>query len=139
MIANGWAQIVGNQVTKVQKTFEARPQGVSLEFRYDEGKGRFEDGVEYLRVIAGPKVVFESKDKKNHVEYAAKGLEAFLNRQEGEDILFGNGIENGKVVDVREKFTILPDRLTILKETRISGQEPMFTFRNQYVFTKDPI
>ena len=106
-------------------------RSATLKFRYDEGKGRFVEGVNVLRIASkDAKLVWESDGGKIKSEYAVDGLDTFAPKPRGELVLTGTGTENDEKVDVRQTITLDGDDLTILRETRKPGAP--FAFRNAY-------
>jgi hypothetical protein len=111
-------------------------RAATLKFRYDEGKGRFVEGANTLRVDSEKgTLVWESDGGKVKAEYTFTGLDAFAGNRQGELVLVGLGIENDVKVEVRQTITFKGDELTILKETRKPGAS--FAFRNAYKLRRD--
>ena len=108
---------------------------VVLKFRYDEGRGRFVEETDTVRVDPAMKsLVWESDDGKSKSEYTLTGLAKFAEKGRGELILTGTGLENDKKVEVRKTIVVKDTEFTILKETRETGKP--FAFRNEYRFQR---
>jgi hypothetical protein len=109
----------------------------TLKFRYDEGKGRFEEGLSTLQVDAShSKLIWESDGGKTKSEYAFTGLETFNDKSEGQLILTGTGDENKLTVEIRQTITVKGEELTILRESKKPGET--FAFRNTYKLRRVP-
>ena len=110
---------------------------MTLKFRYDEGKGRFVEGSNRLKIDAdGSKLSWESDGGKSTYEYTIAGLDDFAKKPGGDLVLSGTGEENKVKVDVRLTITVDGDALTILRESKKPGGE--FAFRNAYRMRKEP-
>lgn len=122
-------------------TLEARPteegRATSLKFRYDEGRGRFVEGLDTLRIDpAKASLAWESDGGKSKAEYALAGLDAFAEKRRGALVLTGTNEENGAKVEVRQTITLEGENLTILRESRKPGEA--FAFRNTYKLKRVP-
>ena len=75
----------------------------------------------------------QSSDGKYDATFAVEGLTQFRGLG-GTVTLVGRGRENDADVDVRITITVEPTSLTMLRESRQTGDE--WRFRNRYSFTR---
>ena len=127
--------------TTLKATIAKDGQSVELRFRYDEGKGRFVESTESIRLDTKTAMLVEvDLQEKHRSDYSVSGLKEFLATGSGDLLLTGNGEENHEKVEVRKTVTLRENALTILKQTRLPGKS--FVFRNCYSFqrtaTKQP-
>jgi hypothetical protein len=122
-------------------TLEAVPsedgRSITLKFRYDEGKGRFVEGSNLLKIDPDrSKLSWESDGGKSTYEYTIAGLDDFARKPGGDLVLSGTGVENEVKVGIRQTITVDGENLTILRESKKPGGE--FAFRNAYRMRKEP-
>jgi hypothetical protein len=123
--------------TKMVGTSQAKGQQAKIAFTYDDGPGKtvfggFTFGLDRTQGIVS----------KQEGTYAPDLLRAFGNTAVSANqpltlIMWGQGTENRKTVDVRETLTLTSTTYRLLRETRPQGQGA-FQFRHEYNFTRNP-
>ncbi len=123
-------------------TLEIAPQmsaeGAELVYQYvyDDGPGKIVRSTALVRIDpAESRYSSRAPNAEKRDDYRiVEGLADFLARGEGSLLMLGKGIENDQPVEVRSTLTINGRDYSLLRETRLAGQE--FAFRHVYKFAR---
>jgi hypothetical protein len=124
--------------TTLEVTARGAADGGELAFAYvyDDGPGKVVRSQALVRMVPGESR-FSSRsaegDKRDDYRIV-DGLADFEARGEGSLVMLGKGTENDQAVEVRSTLTLGTTGYSLLRETRLPGQE--FAFRHAYKFTR---
>ncbi len=106
-----------------------------LRYVYDDGPTKVVQDRDEVTVDAasGKYTVFDSTGKPNDM-YSFSPPVAWNSKGKNSIVLSGRGTENGSAVEIRQTLKIEPDKLEILRESRLAGQP--FAFRHEYRFNR---
>lgn len=114
----------------------AAPDAQSLTFQYvyDDGPGKIVKDRETVRIALGLHEYTVQDDDGSKTLYQIVKLDGFVETSSGTLSLSGPGIENGQKVEIRTNIRCGANSLTILRESRLPGEE--FKFRHEYSFER---
>jgi hypothetical protein len=122
--------------TWLRVTPGADGKSVQFAYIYDDGPNKtvHELSVVTLNESAATATFTSDRDHSSDT-YKAEGLQEFTKTGRGKLLLTGQGVENGKDVDVRITIVVRRNLYTYQKETRLPGKD--FQFRDGYTFTRE--
>lgn len=121
--------------TMLEITLNAPGDAMVFHYTYDDGPGKIVEDREIVSMNAALGRYLEVSDNgKERQEFQAIGLYDLRGEAPAHVVLEGKGEENEKVVDVRITIDISHRTFTILRETKLPGDE--FKFRHQYTFDR---
>jgi hypothetical protein len=110
-------------------------KSLSLKYTYDDGPGKIMHETAILNLDPARRVVVIRSDDKSSEQLSI--TEADAPGDKVRLLLSGTGEENHKKVDVRSTLVCGTNSFSLLRETRLPGQE--FSFRHKYSLTRFPI
>jgi len=111
------------------------PSGFTFRYVYDDGPNKVvQDKETIIFDEAAAKWSVSSEDGKDRSDYAISKESKLSSDGSGNLVLYGVGTENGSKVDIRETLSIRHDRLIMLRESKLPGQQ--FQFRHNYSFRR---
>jgi len=119
-------------------TLEVSPttdqSAVQFAYTYDDGPGKIVKEKALIRVPATGDQYIVKDDDGSETVYQITTAAGFSASGDGKLVLSGPGTENKKAVEVRTTLEITSISLSILRETRLPGED--FKFRHQYKFQR---
>ena len=106
------------------------------QYVFDDGPGKIVRSAALVRIDAAvARYSSRAPNAAKRDDYRiAEGLSAFAEKGEGTMVLLATGTENDQPVDVRTTLDVNENQYSLLRETRLAGQE--FQFRHVYKFVR---
>jgi hypothetical protein len=124
--------------TNLEAAAKADGSGLQLSYTYDDGPGKIVRESSTLSIDAAKRTLTMASDGgKSREQLSIAGFDIVARTQRLTLSFSGTGEENNKPVEVRSTLSCGPNTFTLLRETRLPGQD--FKFRDQYSFTRWPI
>ena len=102
-------------------------------YTYDDGPGKTVTSRDRITIDAAAGTYRIQNDENYDATFVVNGLQAY-SPSSPQVVLIGTGTENDKPVELRITITATPTALTILRESRLPGED--WRFRNQYRLTR---
>ena len=122
--------------TTLEVTPTSDQSAVQFAYTYDDGPGKIVKEKALIRVPATGDQYIVKEEAGSETVYQIATATGFSGSEGGKLILGGPGTENKKPVEVRTTLEITPTSLSILRETRLPGEDSKF--RHQYKFQRSP-
>jgi len=124
--------------TNLEATAKPDASSVELSYTYDDGPSKIVHESSTFSIDAAKRTLTMVSDGgKSREALSITGFDLSTRTGRLTVAFSGTGQENNKPVEVRSTLTCGPNTLTLLRETRLPGQD--FQFRDQYSLTRWPI
>jgi hypothetical protein len=102
-------------------------------YTYDDGPGKTVTSRDRISIDAAAGTYRIQNDENYDATFIVTGLQAY-SPSSPQVVLMGTGTENDKPVELRITITVTTTALTMLRESRLPGED--WRFRNQYRLTR---